>query len=82
MLKCNLHHFFVGSAYFSHFLRPVQAWPRGNVYSYYSRRPQFDPELWHLFAHRARPMLNVHLDSFGKNHRLSTPCPMKWQYYE
>ena len=30
---------------------------RGSVYSYYSHRPWFDPELWHLSAQRAGRML-------------------------
>ena len=36
---------------------------------------QFDPELQHLPVHQARCMLNMHLDSFCKNHRLNMPCP-------
>ncbi len=45
-----------------------------SVHSYYSHRPRFDPERRHLPAHRARRMLNMHLDSLGKNHTLSTSC--------
>ena len=45
--------------------------------SYCSHRPRFDAESRHLSVHRATRVLNMRVDSFGKNHRLNTPCPMK-----
>ena len=50
---------------FLSFFSPCRHGRVDSVCSYYSHRPRFDPELWHLSNQQAARMLNTHLDCYA-----------------